>query len=832
VILAKKALLVFLGLTLLAGVLATASLPGEQPRLPCSLGGADGLTVAGAQDGGPLQPGDRIRSVSGVAVENADMVAFILDGNRVGQTAAVEVERGAQILLLRVELARSITGRLLFINTMVSFLLWLVTLFVVLKGAADIHMVLFASALGSLTAVMFVYYPENTLGLPFGRAVSNVLSNGLYPFTVAFLAHFSMIFPERAGTRRPVRALLYLPALGLAASLMVSQTAGRSSLDPDWIRLNLAMFGLLRLYLGAYLLLCVGFLARNFLSARRLDSRQRLKWIFWGTITGIAPHVLLFELPRGLGGSPILPEEITYLLVCLACLAVGVAVVRHRFLDVDLIINRSLVYFALTVFVVLAYLLLVALGDWAVVSAYGEEWIGVRVIVALLLAALFAPLRQATQHLVDRLFYREQVDQRAALIEYSERLGSTVDIDQLLSSLDQLVERVMPVRWMRVFVHPKDGAGLRQVFPRREGATFLADEALRGLDLSGPLSGAAVAALPVELAGAAALVPLRSGTRLQGLIALGPRASDAAFSDEDVKFLSAVAGQTSVAFENALAFETIRELNINLEQKVFERTRELAEANDRLAEQYLKLQRLDELKEALSGMVVHDLKNPLATIMMGLEFIESEDLSRMPEALRHTLSVIGHTCRDMLDLTQNLLDITRLESGRLDLKREAVAILALAQECVERVRILARSREVVFDVAAPELDWPMDRSMMQRVLVNLLSNSIKFAPRQSKVVLDVRAGAGGNGGGELCLGISNSGPPIPPEHQQRIFERFAPVERRSLGPMRGTGLGLAFCRMVVEAHGGRIAVVSPLPGASHGARFEVRLPGGAAAPGA
>lgn len=121
--------------------------------------------------------------------------------------------------------------------------------------------------------------------------------------------------------------------------------------------------------------------------------------------------------------------------------------------------------------------------------------------------------------------------------------------------------------------------------------------------------------------------------------------------------------------------------------------------------------------------------------------------------------------------------------------------------------------------------------MMGRVLVNLLSNSIKFAPRQSQVVLDAAASGAPGDGGELCLGVANHGPVIAPEYQQRIFERFAPVERRSLGPLRGTGLGLAFCRMVVEAHGGKIAVVSPLPGVSHGARFEIHLPIGRRAPG-
>ncbi len=829
-IVAKKALLVFLGLTLVAGVLGTLALPTEQPRLPVALGGADGLTIL--EDGRPEDDaprrGDRLRAVAGVPVENGEMMAFVLDGFRVGQRVDVQVERQGQRLMLRLQLSRSITGRLLVINTLVSFLLWLVSLFVVIKGAADLHTLLFSSALGSLTAVMFVYYPENSLGLPFGRYVSNLLSNGLYPFTVAFLAHFAVIFPERSGRRR-WRALLYLPALALAGGLIVSQLSARRTLDPAVIGINARLFVMLRIYLGLYLLVCIAFLARNYFTARRPESRQRLKWIFWGTLTGIAPHVLLFELPRGLGARPILPEEITYLLVCLACVAVGVAVVRHRFLDVDLIINRSLVYFALTVFVVLAYLLLVALGDWMVIAVWGEEWVGVRVIVALLLAALFAPLRQVTQRLVDRLFYREQVDQRAALIEYSQQLSRTVDIDLLLAHLDGLVARVMPVHWMRVFVRAGEDLALRQVFPRREGAVMLEDGAVRALALDGPAR--ASSALPGELSGAAALVPLQGGQRLLGLVALGPRASGAAFSDDDLKFLSAVANQTTVAFENSLAFQTIRELNVNLEQKIFERTRELAEANDRLAEQYIKLQRLDELKEALTGMVVHDLKNPLATIMMGLEFVESEELEKLPESVRHTLDVIGHTCRDMLDLTQNLLDVTRMESGRLELSREVVSLPALGEECVERVRLLARSREVTFEVRLPPLAWEMDRGMMGRVLVNLLSNSIKFAPRQSQVVLDAAASGAPGDGGELCLGVANHGPVIAPEYQQRIFERFAPVERRSLGPLRGTGLGLAFCRMVVEAHGGKIAVVSPLPGVSHGARFEIHLPIGRRAPG-
>jgi len=176
------------------------------------------------------------------------------------------------------------------------------------------------------------------------------------------------------------------------------------------------------------------------------------------------------------------------------------------------------------------------------------------------------------------------------------------------------------------------------------------------------------------------LVPLRAEERLVGLIVLGRKRSGLVYGEEDLRFIDAVADQTAVAFEKARAFKIIKDLNISLEQRVYERTAQLAEVNDRLLEQYHKLKELDELKEAMTRMIVHDLRNPVSTIMLGLDFIDHIDAGGLDDEVRHALEVIRNTAAEMKDLIGDMLDINRMESGNLLLDRQTVQVGSLVEE--------------------------------------------------------------------------------------------------------------------------------------------------------
>ncbi|WP_376791343.1 GAF domain-containing protein [Thermoflexus sp.] len=218
----------------------------------------------------------------------------------------------------------------------------------------------------------------------------------------------------------------------------------------------------------------------------------------------------------------------------------------------------------------------------------------------------------------------------------------------------------------------------------------------------------------------------------------------------------------------------------------------------------------DQLREDMIRMLMHDLQNPLGPILLALEeLITYPELSPSAQSLVHT--ALRGLSR-LQNLISNLLDLARLESGRLPIEWEPVDLRGLVEEAVEGWGPVFQRRKLrVTTEIDPVLPWVwMDRQLILRVLWNLLSNASKFTPVDGEIRVRAYAQAG-----MAVLEVFNSGSYIPPEQRQRIFERFSTLQSR-----RGYGLGLAFSKLAVEAHGGRIEVESDV----NGTTFTIRLP--------
>ena len=234
--------------------------------------------------------------------------------------------------------------------------------------------------------------------------------------------------------------------------------------------------------------------------------------------------------------------------------------------------------------------------------------------------------------------------------------------------------------------------------------------------------------------------------------------------------------------------------------------RELERAAE-VAEQALRAHsEVERLKDDLNRMVVHDLKNPVSGISMlaQLALRKGQDLS---QAHRGYLVQIDGTCREMMRLIQNLLEVSKLEEGRMRVVREPVSLAELADRVVEEYAAVAEQGQCVVRTTVPSTLPPVsaDRSLLRRVLINLVVNAIRHSGSRD-VQMDAVADPDP---GEVTLRVTDSGYGIAPEDQPSIFEKFR-SDRRSASddPATDTGLGLAFCKLAVENMGGRIALTS------------------------
>ncbi len=232
------------------------------------------------------------------------------------------------------------------------------------------------------------------------------------------------------------------------------------------------------------------------------------------------------------------------------------------------------------------------------------------------------------------------------------------------------------------------------------------------------------------------------------------------------------------------------------------------------------LVRAEGFKEKLVQMVVHDLKNPLSGIMGNLQLLQIQGAPQDPAHLREILARTEESARQLMKMILTLLDVARLEEGKLVLRRTAVSAARVIQECVRQVEGLAARSEVELVLVLPEAPLPVsaDEELLSRVLGNLLSNALKHTPAGGRV----EVGAGG-GEGEVRIWVKDSGEGIPPELLPRIFDKFVVGEADARGARRAldTGLGLTFCKLAVEAHGGTIGVESEM---ARGSTFSFHLP--------
>jgi signal transduction histidine kinase len=226
--------------------------------------------------------------------------------------------------------------------------------------------------------------------------------------------------------------------------------------------------------------------------------------------------------------------------------------------------------------------------------------------------------------------------------------------------------------------------------------------------------------------------------------------------------------------------------------------------SEQLQESLERLQAAEKLRDDLTGMIVHDLRIPLTSILSGLQTMEM--LGGASADQKQMLGITLQGAHALLGMINDLLDVSKQEDASLKLDYVPLQAGTLIESAVQQVTLLAQYKGVRFEVTVepPLLEFAGDEEKLRRMLVNLLGNAIKFTPGEGTV--SIRAGIGDEG--DICFSVRDTGEGIPEEAFARIFEKFGQVENHRAGRKMSTGLGLTFCKMVAEAHGGRIWVES------------------------
>jgi len=233
-----------------------------------------------------------------------------------------------------------------------------------------------------------------------------------------------------------------------------------------------------------------------------------------------------------------------------------------------------------------------------------------------------------------------------------------------------------------------------------------------------------------------------------------------------------------------------------------------------LQENYRQLRKLEQLRQDLTHMIIHDMNTPLMVIRGYLELLETSEAETLSKSGKKYITEASNGTRRLISMTQEMLVVSKLEAGQLQLYPEPLDLVALVRKLVLTTNQLQNSQQVQVKTAPATLTVSADRELLERVLQNLLNNALKFSPETAVVHLAIIATEK-----QARIEVSDSGSGIAPEFHQKIFEKFGQVETGN--KRRGSGLGLAFCKLAVAAHGGEIGVES---GLNQGSNFWFTLP--------
>jgi signal transduction histidine kinase len=235
-----------------------------------------------------------------------------------------------------------------------------------------------------------------------------------------------------------------------------------------------------------------------------------------------------------------------------------------------------------------------------------------------------------------------------------------------------------------------------------------------------------------------------------------------------------------------------------LEEIVAKRTQDLETANEELT-------RLDQVKSSAFSMINHEMRTPLTAIIGYIDLLLARDSLTADQ--EHMLRTIRNNSHRLLDLVNNILDISRIEDGKLTLVRRGMGVLPAVSQAMDVIKPMAERKHIGISVdVSPEIPevWG-DPKRVHQILVNLLSNAVKYTPDTGTVTISARQDETSE---MVEISVSDTGIGIPPDLLPDIFDRFSRVERPEIQHIVGTGLGLSVAKGLVETHGGEIWVES------------------------
>lgn len=642
-------------------------------------------------------------------------------------------------------------------------------------------------------------------------------------FTSLSFFAFALAFTERWESSRTLRHVLAGLAICLAATFLFTDllTTGMIEIELGLRRPTpgplIALYLLYTIFntLGALVIFAIAY--RRSSGHKRLQLRYALVAVVFAMVAGVG------SLIPSIGASTYL-DWVPAALMIVPPTLVTYAIIRHQLLDVRTVLHKTALWGLISAITV-APLWILLEYKWHDLTVWGP---GGRLAAMLLFYLALVTLLRLVQPRIDHLFDRRAYNLRRVVDDFLDDLRRLKDPVALAASIDHTLRATLYAEFVRVLVldretnalldaHSTASTPIRRGGPGVDGIVCATLErldrvmSLEELESLTPQSDeTAEVARYFRRRGTAVAVPLVHDGEIVGMIEIGEKRNLGSYTRTDFELITRIHSAADVALANSLLYQSLQDLTRSLEERVQARTAELRGAYD-------QLQELDRLKSRFFTNVTHELRTPLTLILAPLEdSLMERDLDG---ELRGTIEMIYRQASQLQRLINDLLDLSKIDAGELRLRVAPFNAAELFEQVVSSFQPLATRKSIRLE-SRFECDVTTlhaDRHQLERAIVNLLGNALKFTPPGGEVTLVCRP----VDDAMLEVAVQDTGIGIPSQFLTRIFDRFAQVDTDETRRFEGTGVGLALVREIVELHGGSIVAESEL---GAGSTFRLRLP--------
>jgi len=586
---------------------------------------------------------------------------------------------------------------------------------------------------------------------------------------------------------------------------------------------------------GIYILITIGWVVyywvKKILQSRGIQKIQLLYVFAGGFIYSILATIFDVVLPLITGNSRFFWISTYFSLFFVG--ATGYAIIKYRLMDIRFVLGRGAVYaFSLIAIIWLAFLLMASGNKF--LPAISFNITGPLILIISIL--LFQPIFNFFEKLASKYFYYTFYSYQTVLTDLGKGLTRFLDLDQLSSLIVSTLMNTMKLdRTVILLREPGDGEYVIQKnigFREENGISLVKDNFLTIWlertqmplvyeELSLIIRDTGKGEMKIRLENlkenmkgieAALCLPLLLENKIIGMIVLGNKLSGEPYSQQDIELLTTLSNQASMALQNAKSYSEIKNFSIRLEREVEKATKELREA-------YEELKNLDKAKSEFISIASHQLRTPLTAIKGYISMMREKIYGIPPKQMEKPLKNIYASNERLIKLVNDLLSVSRIEAGRMEMELEKLSLEEIISSVVEELKNIVKEKNIYLKWEKLKKPLPkisVDREKIRQVILNVVDNAIRYTEKGGVTIKCKMEN-------EKCkIEVSDTGAGLTKYELSKIFESFSRGAAGTRLYTEGVGLGLYIAKRFVEMHKGKIWAESK--GKGKGSTFCIELP--------